>query len=330
MTVKPFGESCALCHSEHVQGRIRFLSGLKLVRTTDGDESAPAKLQLSHEAINSFTELLLLGDAEYEKPNDIIKDLEILRNAPETNGANSDAVKKRVRLAVERLFRNPRSSGESERKTRLRQALELPDRVKLDIDALYGHLSTEKIETAADEWLAPWSPPRRGDQRDLIDKAVPKVELATQSIRKLDEEHRSGLLLRYGLAEIASERAIRGHWARVESGDSELEKELSIEYRSYDHADPFIRAWLDLVSPWVKSPDARRAATEIFRTLTGGLNDSEGRSGDDDPYFEPPKCMMCHTYQSDGRGGQVVNWKPGPALGNLRPLTFFSHAPHLT
>lgn len=329
VTVKPFRESCALCHTQHVQGRIRFLSGLKLVRTAEGDKSAPAKLQLSHQAISPFTELLLLGDAEYEKPNDIIKDLEILRNAPETNAANLDAVKKRVLLAVKSLFGNPRSSGESERKIRLRRALELPDREKLDIEALYGHLSTEQIKTAADEWLKPWSPPTRGGPARRVKAASQPVKKAKESLREMKQEHRSGLLLQHGLAEVSSVREIRGHWARVESGDAESEKDLSIVYRSYDHADPFIRAWLELVSPWVESPDAPRAAKEIFRVLAGGLHDSEGRSGDKDPYFEPPACMMCHTYQFDGRGGQAVNWKPGPALGNLRPLTFFSHAPHL-
>lgn len=98
------------------------------------------------------------------------------------------------------------------------------------------------------------------------------------------------------------------------------ENDFSIRYRPTGHADTFLRAWLDVTA------DARRSAVPratqaVFDELRRETNERKA----------PGRCMKCHSVESVGGDlmQHVINWTANGGLSADRPLTTFTHAPHL-
>ena len=103
----------------------------------------------------------------------------------------------------------------------------------------------------------------------------------------------------------------------LESGGWFLdEANFAVRYRSIGHADPFLRAWLD-VSSSPPSLTTASAIQAVFDTLRGDK--------------APGRCVRCHSVDAIDGGqsaGFRVNWHGArPALGQ-RPFTTFAHRPH--
>ena len=101
--------------------------------------------------------------------------------------------------------------------------------------------------------------------------------------------------------------------------------DFSIRYRPSGHADPFLRAWLEIsvrvqtrmaadrahVSRQTPADDRSRAMKQAWLTLS-------------DP-FQIGRCMKCHTVDP-----ARIKWKPSPAAIQGPRFVKFSHRPHLT
>lgn len=88
----------------------------------------------------------------------------------------------------------------------------------------------------------------------------------------------------------------------------------SLRYAPVGHADPVLRAWLDLalrLGPEHK--EAREAALEGLASSTS-----------------PGRCVACHSIDRDAAGGLSINWHGAGAVASGRPFTRFDHGPHLT
>ncbi len=103
----------------------------------------------------------------------------------------------------------------------------------------------------------------------------------------------------------------------------------SIRYRPQQHADPFLRAWLEVTAKLVTDRDWRAAidepaasgaevqpAARLFASLTNPT--SAGR------------CMKCHTVDRQADGSLQINWFARQRKTYERTFTTFSHAPHVT
>jgi hypothetical protein len=89
--------------------------------------------------------------------------------------------------------------------------------------------------------------------------------------------------------------------------------DLGLYYRPVGHADPFMRAWLDLLA-----------------LVSGGRNDRLGA-----PLFEaltsktaPGACAKCHSVDADPDGGLRINWQPTTVPDGTTEFTNFSHSTH--
>jgi hypothetical protein len=83
-----------------------------------------------------------------------------------------------------------------------------------------------------------------------------------------------------------------------------------IIYRPIGHADPLLKAWLDMVAT-IEQPALR---DQMLSELGGAGS--------------PGTCLVCHTADQK-RGGQIaINWCYEPDNSGERNFTHFSHKPH--
>jgi len=93
-------------------------------------------------------------------------------------------------------------------------------------------------------------------------------------------------------------------------------------YDCNQHADPVLRAWIDLAAANARqypAAPAANAAGQFDRLLRDlAAPESTGR------------CMKCHTLEPRPEGGFAVNWNSRHGTQRSRDFTWFSHKPHLT
>ena len=95
----------------------------------------------------------------------------------------------------------------------------------------------------------------------------------------------------------------------------------SLRYRPRGHADPFVRAWLDLAGELAGGPaeSAREPARALFAALAGSA--------------APGRCALCHSVDElPGAHGPTprMNWTGWRAQTSRHPPTRFAHRPHLS
>ena len=96
------------------------------------------------------------------------------------------------------------------------------------------------------------------------------------------------------------DRANAGGWYR---------EEFQIRYRPTDHADRFLKAWLDF-GAISKNDDVAK----VFGMLSGDNS--------------PGNCLYCHSVDAT-ETGTIVNWTGAVPTLNLRRFTPFSHVAHV-
>ncbi|MEM6330297.1 MAG: hypothetical protein AAF790_08615, partial [Planctomycetota bacterium] len=80
------------------------------------------------------------------------------------------------------------------------------------------------------------------------------------------------------------------------------------------HADPLLRAWIDLAASL--GPDKHGLRDAVLAELAG-----PGAAGG---------CITCHSIERDAADTLRVNWRGLDASQRPRSFTKFSHRPHLT
>lgn len=92
-------------------------------------------------------------------------------------------------------------------------------------------------------------------------------------------------------------------------------KDYAIYYRPGQHADPFVRAWLDF-SATGQGAAKPAALASVFEEFTD--KDAQGR------------CTKCHNIDSGSGGPARVAWGSNVPAQDGDNFTHFSHAPHLS
>ncbi len=100
-------------------------------------------------------------------------------------------------------------------------------------------------------------------------------------------------------------------WAALGGGWYRLY--YTLFYRPVGHADPFLRAWLDLAGHQARDPNG--PAAKLFAGLT-------------DP-AAPGVCAKCHSIDSTASGARAMQWFPRWPDREDHGFTTFAHVPHL-
>ena len=103
------------------------------------------------------------------------------------------------------------------------------------------------------------------------------------------------------------EKVQAGGWLRDDAS-------LSLRYRPIGHADPWLRAWLDVLAEAASGPHAALAEP----MLRAALNPTA-----------PGHCGSCHSIERDRGGRLAIQWRPFDPEKERRGLTHFNHGPHL-
>ncbi|MCA8927539.1 MAG: hypothetical protein KDC18_05665 [Alphaproteobacteria bacterium] len=90
----------------------------------------------------------------------------------------------------------------------------------------------------------------------------------------------------------------------------------AVYYRPVEHADGFLRAWLDFAGAAHGSPAGKPLANAIFETM--GQPTSVGR------------CVKCHAADQQADGSVRLDWQARMMKMAEKTVTTFRHAPHLT
>jgi hypothetical protein len=90
----------------------------------------------------------------------------------------------------------------------------------------------------------------------------------------------------------------------------------AVYYRPVEHADGFMRAWLDFAGAAYGSDKGRGLGEAIFEAM--GQSTSLG------------KCAKCHSGTQQADGSIQRHWAATVMDGGVKSITKFRHAPHLT
>jgi len=100
-------------------------------------------------------------------------------------------------------------------------------------------------------------------------------------------------------------------WARLGGWYQDY---FALLYRPSNHADPFLKRWLDVTAANMGG-EAGPVAAPIFDEL--GASDSPGQ------------CMKCHSADAGSNGTLALNWRAKWNDPDAPHFTRFEHAPHL-
>jgi hypothetical protein len=110
--------------------------------------------------------------------------------------------------------------------------------------------------------------------------------------------------LRDGVAPIDKPSA--GVWVHDEAT-------LALRYQATGHADPWLRAWLDVAAEATSGPHAAVAEPLLRAAMKPTA---------------PGQCGSCHSIERDAAGRLAIQWRPfDPAL-HAAGFTRFDHKPH--
>jgi hypothetical protein len=88
-------------------------------------------------------------------------------------------------------------------------------------------------------------------------------------------------------------------------------EELALNYRPTDHANDFLKAWIDLAA----ETQHQTAGAALLKFLTEK---------------SPSKCMKCHSIERNESGALTANWKSSRRSPDHHRFTAFRHRPHMS
>lgn len=322
MILKPFAESCAPCHSDSISGHaatgkqkgIEFLSipSFDLESLSQADKDIKPWPDIGSDFPTAWTLRWLRdrlgGDSDVELLSGVeLYDLEdqsepILAASKRVALRFKDRLQKTLESDLE-SFVNSIVSGSSTPGPDLEQ-----------ISLLSGQLPRSILEQASTRWFTP------------VTESSDSTELPEQS-NSASEQDVDLSLLEDDLLGTEEEDDL----SRMEADDAsseptdpdDIDLELwasaggwyfeppSIRYRPVQHADPFIKAWVNLeVMSTIEDPDSESIIEQVFGPLAAG------------------NCASCHI--GIKREEATAHWSPT----SMRPETFpqpthFSHGPHI-
>jgi len=322
MLVRGFEQSCGSCHAPEIESE-NVLPGLAFFQLPGIDAKArdwpdvdlgdwPRFVDADSwiarggpaEQLPPFMRLLLTSDPNYLQAVRALTG----RNLSRLDNPDDD-VKQAVRQYLETIRRLRTAlldEGEAAVRTRLRRALP-------------GRLSRETA--------AALTGPRSGGASLVDALRLAEREWSAVSTEKPAKDKPPG-------EEVPAKKAARvmhrlGCWTI----DRE---EFAIRYRPSLHADPFLRAWLDLCCDHAPADAVRtasssahladgepspqeRSPTAVMAALFVQLTDAAA----------PGSCVKCHTVDRRSDGRLQINWRGYRTRPYQHRFTKFSHQPHL-
>jgi len=319
--LKPFAESCGSCHSGQIQSDalpgIAFLNlpvldldsenGRKLSQAI-GKWPVTGRLLGPDTSLSPFMMVLLSADAGIARTYRSIQDNRI--NLRDLGGVSAETLLEveRLVLAIRKLWEDVAEGGESVLRARLLAVLG-EDVSGSDLADLTVGWSRRTIQDSIGRWLIEEPEP------DPKPQDSPRPNEASAAAAAPAERLESGQQPTDRPTEQGSKRG----WYADDS-------DSSIRYRPTEHADRFLRAWMEVAvrlqlreSGRVSDDgDGRRALQWILLELSGPFQVRSGR------------CMKCHTVgQTEGPASRIV-WSPFSSSGSGSRFVKFSHRPHLT
>lgn len=204
------------------------------------------------------------------------------------------------------------------------------------LGAEFDFFDVEPDDTAQLELAADVAAALRKLVNDIADGALPALAARLESLlgRDLSGEEVEALAARlppelvsayrdrwFGAAVASGEAAAQpaaapapaglGGWSRDDAA-------LALRYQPTGHADPWMRAWLDVLAEAAGSP-----RPEVQAIADPLLRDTLQPTA-------PGQCGTCHTLQRDDAGRPAIQWQALSADNAPRGFTRFDHAPHLT
>ncbi|MFT5695622.1 MAG: hypothetical protein ACI9QQ_001601 [Myxococcota bacterium] len=335
MTVNPFQATCGDCHDGDVRAAgtkgIAFINlpaiDTRGLRAAGIDPGQWPRIE-QPKPISPFVALLLAGDerlsaADRKAVADIGEDTSQIsgRTQFETQALG------RYLWSLKLLLNDLRDDGHRAIASRLRSPHVMggSDIAGELLSDLTSGLERETVQSAIDQWFPD------------LEREAAIFEQVTQDLsglEKMTSAHWSDLGSR--LRERARQRAgkarptpevVRGAATWVGDGGFYLtSRDASIRYRSSGHADPFVRAWLDVSAGFTHKGDNTGDAASAAEELFAGLRNSKATG----------RCALCHSadqepsvYGSLG-SARKVNWRPFTPAPNRRLPTEFRHQPHFS
>jgi len=188
-------------------------------------------------------------------------------------------------LATQRLLYDVSVQGQAALRTRLETVLDRP-LSKQEFSALTARLSPENLAVITDRWLT-------GLPAEITSGEVPASNGSNSP-----EQNRAA----------ARSRVAAGGWLHDETT-------LSIRYRPTGHADPWVTAWIDVMTEATSGRHAKITKPllkQMMAPTAAGL------------------CGSCHSVDKLDDGRYVVQWFAKHVDDQPPAFTTFSHAPHLT
>jgi len=258
--------------------------------------------------LTPFMKLLLLGDDRYPEAADDLEKVSKLELSDLTEASDADMkVVWRLVWGVKRLLYELIGQGHSILQKRLVRALGTPLDHR-DAASLAGQLPIDLVKTAQQKWLPRLMDevPKRGEGGAMPADEVLRTTVGSQNFREEEETEVVESAVGGETDTVGEPRkwVSAGGWYR-KTGD------FSLRYRPTGHADPFLRAWLEVTGRSHGIPQA----AELFATLSKPTS--------------PGLCSKCHSVDAASEGKRRVNWSGVKPIPLERQFTTFAHTPHL-
>jgi hypothetical protein len=144
----------------------------------------------------------------------------------------------------------------------------------------------------------------------VLERDVTGVELDALTAQLPQEEARAYRDRWFGEADAVGDEPterVRGGWARDDAT-------LSLRYQPVGHADPWLRAWLDVLAEAASGPRADAVGPLLRAAL------APTAAG---------QCGSCHSVERDAAGRLAIQWQADRGSHTGLGLTHFSHRSHV-
>ena len=297
---KNFEKTCgAGCHAEQIAGKgLTGAKGIPFLRLPGLDIETLEEYEISvgewpadyniEEGLTPFMELLLYGEPAFADDLAVVSDFDDFTDLSDSSEEEIVAVG-RIIWAIKGLFFDIISHGQESLISRLQKPLKSHLKSH-ELTALTGQLPIEVVRAAQQKWL-----PHLMTEVPRYRAGETVTSSTVQSVEEQDSE--------------------REKWVKA-GGWYRQDLDFTVLYRPTEHADGFMRAWLDLSSRLQKKTDLGSAAM-IFAELSNPKG--------------PGLCMKCHSVDSiaDPPAFQV-NWFKPPPSPEWHTITRFVHTPHFS
>ena len=292
MTLRPFEQTCASCHSGDIRGSSQIDGkGLTVLSIPALDVWSfeplgigvgrwPADADYSETPLGPFLSLFLSHSDLSERDLELASSVDLL-DLSEASEQEVISVA-RTALRIKGLLRDLLPGGHAA----LHQRLEAVVGQKLathETAPLLGQVPSEVIRQALDLWLPGLVDDHACEETVLVQTVASETDSDPIDF-ELDEDQQREAWME------------SGGWYRQDL-------DCSIRYRPVGHADPFLQAWIE----WSGSRSDSTVAAQLYETLTDP--DAVGR------------CGKCHV-------APAHSWSAQPAVLAEQRVTNFTHSVH--